>query len=532
MLAQRVPRVARRTGLWCVLATSLLVGGCVGEGSVEVRLQLPEEDELSPTQLTISEITLITSMPDRPTRSETHQVFDPSAGVDLGRVEVGEDVELTLSMSSPSQRLVGFGRSSPIEVTAEGDVAVPINLRRPFVYMTGGLSITAFDSTQDQASADYQSAIGVPGNPIIVVPTPDGADLAVVAVGGNGASLVLVSTSTHVRRDEVAGVPLGPFPTDAAVSPDNRFLVVAHEENPGGQGGLSIIDLEAARAGASRIQFVPLAGVGAVSVANGRAFALIDRSTVVGCQATASSIVAVDLESGASGPTVSFTHGIHDMAVASDGQTVVVADSCDNALVSFNIDDDATRTPLATLTGASSVAIANERVWGVGTLPPEILFGARLELLSIPIDGNMDEMTRVALAPTEERAESDMFNEQGQSAQQVLDADELIAYEIAVVPGAGHIALLTRAKFVGVESGNLGGFPIIPSMEMEAWEYLLVNAATTSIVQRQRTRCTVEWDSTSLPWLDQWDCGALAGQDIVPKPGYAPLRISVLYGTR
>jgi hypothetical protein len=144
----------------------------------------------------------------------------------------------------------------------------------------------------------------------------------------------------------------------------------------------------------------------------------------------------------------------------------------------------------------------------------------------------MSEMTQVALSPTEERARSESFNEPGQSAEQVLAADSLFAYEIAVVPGAGHIALLTRAEFNGQESGSLGGFPIIPSMQLKTWEYLLVNAATTSVVQRQRTRCTVTWDSSSLPWLDDWKCGSSAGQDVVADPGYAPLRISVLYGSR
>lgn len=526
MLAQRAQLTA------CLVVISLMEMACIGEGAVEVMLQLPDDPELSPTELNIGEITLMTEMPGEPARSQTQQVLDLTSGVDLGRVAVGDGVKLTLSMASPSQRLVGFGRSTPITVDADSTVQVPINVRRPFVYMTGGLNITVFDSTQDQESADYQSAIGVGGSPVLVTPTPDGEDLAVVSLGGSGTTLSLVSTSTHLRRDEIASVPLGPYPTDAAVSPDNRFLVVAHEENPGGEGGLSIVDLTAARTGASRIQFVPLAGVGGVVVSDERAFALVSRGTSAGCPTTASSVVAVDLETGATGPTVAFDHGIHDLAVAADGQTIVVADSCDDALIAIDVDDDASRVPLATLTDASAVAIVGNRVWGVGTLAPTLLEGARLELVSIPVDGNMDDMTRVGLPPAEERAKSNSFNEPGQTAQQVMDADTLIAYELAVVPGAGHIALLTRGVFQGEESGDLGGFPIIPQMELRSWEYLLVNAATTSIVQRQRTRCTVEWDSFSLPWLDDWECGALPGQDIVAGQGYEPLRISVLYGAK
>jgi len=505
---------------------------CLGEGSVEVKLQLPEDPDLSPLQLNIGEVTLMTEMPGEPAHSQSQQVLDVSDGVDLGRIDVGDDVKLTLSMASPSQRLVGFGRSAPVSVEADSDVVVPINVRRPFVYMTGGLNITVFDSTQDQESADYQSAIGVGGSPVLVAPTPDGADLAVVSVGGNGTFLSLVSTSTHTRRDEIPPVALGPYPTDVAVSPDNRFLVVAHEENPGGQGGLSVIDLAAARSGASSIQFVPLAGVGGVVVSNERAFALVGRATDFGCPQDVSSVVAVDLNSGATGPTVSFDHGIHDVAVARDGHTIVVADSCDDSLISIDVDDDASRVPLASLTDASAVAIVNDRVWGVGTKAPTLTEGARLELVSIPVSGNMDEMTRVALPPAEERAKSNSFNTPGQRAQQVLDADALIAYELAVVPGAGHIALLTRSVFQGEESGDLGGFPIIPQMELRSWEYLLVNAATTSIVQRQRTKCTVEWDSFSLPWLDDWECGSLPEQDVVAAPGYEPLKISVLYGAK
>jgi len=524
MLAQRVVLIA---------AASMLFAACVGEGAVEVSLQLPEDPDLSPMNLSIGEITLITTMPDKPVRSESHQVVDPSLGVNLGRVDVGEGIQLTLSMNSPSQRLVGFGRSGIVDVDAEDTVTVPINLRRPFVYMTGGTAITAFDSTQEQGRPSYQSAIMVDGNPVVVVPTPDGEDLAVVAVGGAGASLVLVSTSTHLQRQEIAGIPLGPFPTDAAVSPDNRFLVVAHEENPGGTGGLAIIDLAAARAGASRIQFVPLDGVTGVTVAGGRAFALLNRATTYGCdQAIMSSIVVVELETGAVGSTVSFAHGIHDMAVAADGRTVVVADACDNGLLRFDVDNGEPTQLLANLQDASAVAIVGDRVWGVGTQPPNVNSGATLELVFIPIDGGPGDETSVKLPPTEERAESDMFDEQGQSAQQVLDADEVMAYELAVVPGSGHVALLTRSRFSGTESGSLGGFPIIPSMDMDSWEYLLVEASSATVFQRQRTRCQVSWDSSSLPWLDSWICGSLSSQDVLDNPGYEPLRISVLYGSR
>lgn len=499
---------------------------------MEVRLQLPEDPELSPTELRINEITLITTMPGQPRRSETRRVDDPRGGVDLGRVDVSDGVELAIAMSSPSQRLVGFGRSERVNIDAEATVAVSINVRRPFVYLTGGLSITTFDSTQDQDSPKYRGAIGVSGSPAIVIPTPDGEDLAVVATGTNGATLVLVSTSTHLRREELPAIPLGPFPTDAAVSPDNRYLVVAHEENAGGQGGLSIIDLVAARAGQASVRFVPLQGVGAVSVGGDRAVALINRALLAGCQAGASSIVAVELDTPSQvGPTVSFAHGIHDMAVAADGQTVVVADSCEDALVAFDLDDDASRVPLMTLTDAAAVAIVDDRVWGVGTLPPTVVDGARLELVSVPIDGNEADMTRVKLPPTQERARSRDFNQQGQTAEQVLAADNVIAYELAVVPGAGHIALLTEGLFRGSESMDLAGFPIIPEMEMRTWEYLLVNAATTTIVQRQRTQCMITWDSSSIPWLDDWECGVLPGQEIA-NPTYRGLQLSVLYGSR
>jgi hypothetical protein len=267
----------------------------------------------------------------------------------------------------------------------------------------------------------------------------------VISTDGVGGSLELVSTSTHAPSGMPA-VPLTMPASDAAVSPDNRWVVVGHS---GANGGVSIVDLPAAREGRAIGWFVPLGSVGAVAIGSRtavpRVVALVDRASGSGCPQAApnSALVAVRLEDDGSSPQmINLDSPIHDLAISGDGQFVVLADSCANRLQKINLDDDIQPQPLAMIIDPSAVAVFDDRAWAVGTLPPSADKGRRLIVVSIQLDGSGE--TRLELPPAEERAESDDFASDGPVAEQRIDADELLALDIAVAPGVREMDVAVR----------------------------------------------------------------------------------------
>jgi len=521
------------TALGGVCALQLLLA-CESDGAVEFAFLLPDVEELSPAGEDVASVTLVTYETDAPPRSETRRIQDRSEPLDIGRIEVADEVSFAVELRSPTLRLLGYGRSaSPVDVLPYEVVTVPIMVRRPFVYVAGGTGLATFDATLDQTNPSYRGTIGLPVAPELSVPTHDGANLAVVAQSGTGAELLLVSTANH-QPLEIAPVLLAGSPTDAAVSPDNQYVVVAHT---GGGGGLSIVDLESARQGESAVDVVPLGAVGGVAIGARaqvpRAVALVDRATSPDCVgAPDSSIVVVSLTDAAQvGAPIEYGGPIHDLAVSSDGSTAVIADACNGLLATVALAGGAKPSILTELPSASAVAVIEDRVWGVGTLPPTGTTGRRLTVVSIGLDGTGEIV--LELPPSQERARSLDFSGQGQAAEQRLDADTLMAYDLAVVPGADQIALLTWGYFSGSEVGDLLGAPIIPAMELTAHEYLLLNASTGAATHRVRTSCALTWESDPFnpPILDAWECTQAAGQDVSGST-YLPQHISVLYGTR
>jgi hypothetical protein len=218
-----------------------LLAGCES-GSVSLDFEMPADTSLVPSAPTT--VTLVAEVPGEPRRTETHQV-DADGHVELGDIAVADDVRVSVELRSATQRVLGYGRSGPIAVSPQETVEVPVRVRRPFAY-TGGApgAVATFDPTVDPAERDFKGEVAMDRTPSVVVGTPDGAMMAVLAAVGNGGEVRLLSTSTHAV--EGATVPLQAPPVDAVVTADGRFLVASHD---GPSGGISVVDLEAAARG-------------------------------------------------------------------------------------------------------------------------------------------------------------------------------------------------------------------------------------------------------------------------------------------
>lgn len=541
-------RASAVAGLWAAVAC----GG--GDGRVDLQFDLPEKEELSPIAGDrLTDITLIAWDQDGNQSSATYPVGDPGP-IELGRLPVGAEVTLGVELRAASSRLIGFGRSQgAVAVDADEPVVVPISVRRPFVYVPGGgidlfgtitPTLATFDSTLDPGNeelADYKGTIGAGMTATASAATSDGRELIVVGESGPAGLLRLMSTSSH-EPTQVDAAAIAARPVDVAVTPDGSYAIVAHD---GPDGGVSVVDLGQLRGGAGdgAAVFAPLGSVGAVAVSGDRAtglgYALIDRAPRrvdlsnldvnalrafrtdrLGCAPAASSLVIVPLSDPGT-PRVEHALGgpVQDIAVSADGATIALADACNDAVRTVNPDSGAV-ADLAALADATTVAIHGGRVHAAGTL---VVGGAAtIQILSLDFDGEI--AGRVTLPTRQERSVLLDLSLPGQSTEIAVAADTAIAYELAVAPDSAHVALLVEAYHHADAVTNL------PEIEIDTYEYLLVNLSSGAQIHRVRNYCLVSQLSGSEFELE---CASTPEQDAIPNEGmYIPLSLSVLYGDR
>jgi len=523
-----------------LLVGGLLTPACAPQGEVTIDLILPDDPALSPAGDRLAELTLVTWEPGGAPHSQSRPVGDPGAGVDLGVLPDGRQVQVALELRSATDRLIGYGRSpEPVAARAGEDTVVSIQVRRPFVFASGAPDrLDTVDSTLDPVDPAAFGAIALTA-PVATAPTPDGAELiAITAPSQSEAALQIVSTLDH-RPVEGVSISLRGGVNDLAVTADGRLAVVAHG---GEEGGLSVVDLDAARAGEAKVAFRALGDAGAVRIAPGaggepaRALALLSRSRAFGCDAAlpASSVAVVELAGDLPvAGAVELDGPAADLAVAPDGARLYLAEPCraivsQVALGAGGLPDGAP-APLVELEQATSVAVGSDgRVWGAGAAPPTADAGARVVLASTAPGG--EDATRVVLPPQEERAESNDFDEQGQRVEIRIDADRLRAFDLVALPGDDLVALLIEGYYHAEESGDTGLGPITPEIEITTFEYMLVDASTRAAVQRLRTDCTGFVLSPDAVFVD-FRCGEASDQQDLPvEERYQPVHLSALYG--
>ena len=497
------------------------------EGAVHVRVEVPQNQALSPMQRDPARLTLTTERDGEPPQRETRDTpaSPQEAPLNFGEITVGANARVSLLAEAASGRMVGFGRTStPLEVAAGEVLDVTIRLRRPFAYVAGGPALGVFDTTVESGDPFASELAGV-AQPTAVTVTPDGGDLLVAASGG----LVLVSTSTHARTS-AAPVTLRPGASSIAVSPDSRWAVVVHTPEDEADQGLSFIDLEALRrSSTATAAFVKLAGAGAVAVTADTAWALVDPSLpgpppifAEDCSRP-SKLVAVPLASPMQprAPIV-IAGAARDVAAAPDGLSLLVAQRCQNVVTRVAA-SGASQLRVFSVPNPNDVAVAGGRVWAVGATGEAN--AVRLVLSSASLDGSSP--SRIDFPLTQELAESNDLAEDGQIAEVRLGADRLDAFALSVLPDGRNVALLVHGSYHADEVVR-SGTVLLPRLDLESYEYLLVDATTGIAAQRLRTSCSIEWEQgTAL--LDDWSCASLPGQETAEVP-YIPRQAAVLYG--
>jgi hypothetical protein len=517
----------------CVIALlALTSAACILEGGVEIRFLWPEDPALGPAGEQIAEVTLVRSAPGEPVTRTTRRMGDRGQ-LDMGSIEAGQDLNLAVELRSSTQGLLGYGRATaPIDLSPGDSVEVSMHVRRPFVYVTGHATVTTFDPTPDAIGAQYRGSIGAVQGAAVTAPTPDGTTLLLGVPAPNGGNLYLVSTSDYGRPMPEA-IGLRQPPVDLVVSPSGRYAVVAHA---GATGGVSVIDLQAPT---PIPQFVSLGSVERVAVGavapgspQERAYALINKD--FDCSSTTGSrVTTVELDDPReNGPSTPFEKPIQDIAASPGFSFAVVANACDNMVERVEPGAATARVGLAEVPGVTAVAIMDERIWSVGSLLPGGGKGARL--LMVSMDQNGDDAIARELPRFQERAVATVFSGDGEEALRQIDADIITAMDMAVLPGADSIALITKGYFLASEITGTDAvqteFTVLPQLEIDNYEYVLIDTATVTPVQRWRTSCelTKTWTKAYI-LVNDWACWQ---EDDFDGVEYVPSSLSVLYGTR
>ena len=498
---------------------------CGDAGGVHISIGLPD-DALSPVAQNLARLELVAESDGKPAESVTRDVPAAAMGrpaIGFGDIALGNAVRLSLRGFSASGRLVGFGRASaPVDIKDGSSLAVSIPLRRPFAYVAGGSSLVACDTTVEPGDA-FVSAIDAGAAPAAVATTADGTE--VLAIGGN--ELHILSSANH-RSTGAPVSTLTPGATEIGVSPDSRWAVIVHA-GANADKGVSIVNLDEARRGAVTPTFVALDEPGRVAVANDTAWILVDPS-VPGPDACSrqSALVPVALATGDTGAAASLAGAARDLALSADGRTIYVAEPCQGAIVAVTA-AGMSQVSLVAVPGPTQVAVAGTRVWALGAgSPPE-------HLVLVSVNEDRSAMSRLDLAATQELAKSNDLTEDGQTAEVRLDADGIEATSMSVLPDGRNVVFLVHGTYHAdqivrtIVFGDISfDEEIVPDLDMETYEYQLVDVTTGAATQRLRTSCTIDWDK-GVALLDDWACASAQGQ-VTADEDFIARQATVLYG--
>lgn len=529
----------------------LCLGACLDGGNgINLDLRFPDDPALAPPD-EIAQVSLVYWEPGKPTNRITRSIEDVR-NHPIDEFAPGQILRMAVELRTATQRLIGFGRvPKPIEIGADGSASFEIEVRRPFVYLGSENGIEAIDATQE-ASAGLSSFLrtidlAVPAQ--VAVPTYDGQQLAVVLTRRSDpaspasplvSELMVLRTVDHQPPAGAVPVPLRTRATDLAISADGRYAVIAHETSPdeAEAGGLSIVDLQAATSGQALVYELFERSVGRVSVGverSGRVYALTNRLKGLDCAGAPQSEVLEILLGTAPyvAKRVPLGTPAQDLAVADDGSFVVVADSCNSTLWAVPLTDNPAPVKFLPepLPNVSAVALWNNNVWAVTSViaPADRTEpgNAEVRVVSLDLEGKIE--ADIPLPPMELTLETPTFSGDGQLAALQVTADGVYAFDLAVAPGAGAIALLMENRYA-VQADSNGSTTFIPEMDILTTEYLLVDVTTTTAVQHVVSQCGITFGGPAL--IDDWRCAKAPGSGEPASATNEVRGLSVLYGSR
>jgi hypothetical protein len=322
---------------------------------------------------------------------------------------------------------------------------------------------------------------------------------------------------------------------DVAISSDAAWAVVVHG---GAMAGVSLVDLTALRRGStSGVAFSAITNPGGVTVSADTAYVLSNPAVGDTC-AGASSIIPFPLAlPPRAGSPIVLTSQARDVAVVTSGPRagmLIAAMTCMDALVVVSGGSGAPTPNIVSMPKPTSVAISGGRVWGIGHAGGDSQ--VHLVLSSSALDGTSP--TELDMPVVQEEASADaLSNPPDVDSVARINADMLDAWDLAVLPDAKHVALIQHAKFHSAAVTAIqDGIPpvvveVMPPLDMETYEYNLIDVGTGVLVHRVRTSCTIMYPIDNSILLDDWSCTNAPNQDTTNET-LIPTHLAALYGDK
>ncbi len=531
-----------------------MVGGCNAagsSGSLDLVLSLPTQADLRPAGMTT--VTVTATAPGESPVATTSVITDNR--FTAGDLPVGRDVQIGVVLRDVSNRIVGVGEAGQtIDVLGDRVTEISIPVRRPFVYASSGTSLYSFDPTLDPRDEKFQGKLaGVTGPQFTV--SVGGDRLAVVS----SSAVQVVVTATNAVMGSIA-VPAGV--TDATSVPGTHKLAIAHAT------GIAIVDLDAATMQNAAVGPVDRVTVGPSQDGTMYAYGLIARAKpsenpkeLASCSGS-SSVVAVKVDAPIVSAPKQLGQAVSDLAAAPDAAMLFATLPCTGQIAKVTGDLQAeigglTLTNIAPLEGAAVLTVAGDRIWAAGTHAATAVCststgdptacqtttpaacpqpsathlayvsdGANLIVASVPLDGGAPITLQV---PGRRETMVDK-NDSARSHAQVLRAFGAIPLDLVALPGGQYVGIVAKSRYY-IEQLDNGIQTILPCLDGNTADWLLLDMASSSIAQRVRTSCSVFAEPGA--FFSMWECDTPpAGESSMFMPNYQATSVGALFGAR
>ena len=493
-----------------IAAATVLVSACGGDsaGTIQLVLSLPPTGDLRPTGMATVAVGI--------TQEDGNEnvTTTPLDGMrfEAGNVPLDEPISLRVELRDNTNRLVAFGRIEQTITPDRSDQRITIPVRKPIIYISSEKIVGTIDPTFDAVEPRFQGSItGTTGANAFPL---DGTDVAVIT----GTSLQRIATADHKPIGTPIDVQVTGI-TDAARVPGERRVVIA------GMNGLSVVDLDAGTVRMIPGNAISRVAVGGTVESGFTAYALLGRvappTGAAVCPAAQSSmVVAYTIDQASDMPAMIGGGRFSDIAAAGDG--VFAADPCAGTVTKLGA-----AGVMMPVTGAASLAVEGGRVWVAGSAPPAAGQGARIRIASMRFDGSDPQSTTLPGKAEVMTYDNDTKKELSLN----IHADTLVPIDLAVLPGASQVAIVTRMDAHRLARSDAFG-KVIPEMDAIVHDVVLADPQTGAILQRIRAKCTLQLINKSDALFPDWSCITTAGSESPVNGESTPRAVGALYGGR
>lgn len=493
----------------------LAVVGCGadGAGTLELVLALPPAGDLRPTGMAtvavgVTEVDGVENVTTTPLDEMRFAAGD---------VPLGEPIRLRVELRDNTNRLVAFGVVEDAVVPDRSHQTIEIPVRKPIVYVSSDKPPATIDPTFEGLDPKFQGAITSAGG-TLAFPV-DGMEIAMIT----GPMLQRLATADH--KPVGAAINLQTMlPVDAVRVPGERRLVVAAESGTG--AGLVVVDLESGEV--RRLATMPAARLAiAGSVESGfTVYALVGRVAPPTGTATctgSSTVFAFALDGANETPVMVATGQFSDIAAA--GDAVFGANPCTGAVARL---DPGMPRLMVTVGGAGALAVEGGRLWIAGSARATTGQGAKIRISSVRLDGT--DPQEVTLPPKAEVMTYDFDDANELSLN--IHADTLVPIDLAVLPGAQTVAVITQMNSHRLARVDNFGSKVIPEMDAVVHDIVLADPQAGSILQRIRAKCVLTLINKSNAEFPDWSCITPSGAEMPLGGESTPLVLGAQYGGR